>query len=118
MATPESKVKKKVKEILNEYKPYMFMPSMNGYGSSGVPDIVACIQGRFYGIECKANGNKPTKLQLKNLYDIVKAGGVGIVVDEKSVGVFKIMMDNYVSGMGQQTVLDLTLGNETDESKN
>ena len=45
------------------------MPSTGGYGSSGVPDIITCYEGRFIGIECKANGNKPTALQQKNLQD-------------------------------------------------
>ena len=46
---------------------YHCMPATGGYGASGVPDIIACYQGRFIGIECKANGGKPTALQKKHL---------------------------------------------------
>ena len=59
-----------------------FMHPTGGYGSSGIPDIIACYQGRFIGIEAKANGGKPTALQLKNLNDIKNCGGQALVVDE------------------------------------
>jgi len=87
--TPEKKVKLKVKQILKELDCYYFMTSTGGYGSSGVPDIIACYQGRFIGIECKANGNKPTNLQLKNLQDIFNAQGQSLVIDEKNIDMLK-----------------------------
>ena len=87
--TPEAKVKAKVKKILMEMEAYYAMPMGTGFFSSGVPDFLVCKGGLFYGIECKANGNKPTALQLKNLEDIRKAGGVAIVVDESNVDQLK-----------------------------
>lgn len=83
--TPEAKVKKKVKEILKELGVYYTMPVTGGYGNSGVPDFIACFKGRFYGIECKAGGNKPTALQWKHLADIEAAGGVALLIDETNV---------------------------------
>lgn len=80
--TPEKKVKNNVVKILKDIGAYYFYPVASGYGSSGVPDIVACVHGRFVGIECKANGGKPTALQEKNLADIMNTGGVAILVDE------------------------------------
>jgi len=65
------------------------MTSTGGYGSSGVPDIIVCYQGKFIGIECKANGNKPTNLQLKNLQDIFNAQGQSLVIDEKNIDMLK-----------------------------
>jgi hypothetical protein len=85
MATPEKKIKDKAKKILTELGAYFFMPATGGYGASGVPDIIACWKGTFYGIECKANGNKPTALQMKHLTDIHFAGGISIVVDETNI---------------------------------
>jgi Holliday junction resolvase len=52
--TPEAKVKKKVVEQLKSMGAYYFYPVTGGYGASGVPDIVGCFEGRFFGIECKA----------------------------------------------------------------
>ena len=34
--TPEGKVKKKIKEVLDEYGVYYFMPVQHGYGPRGV----------------------------------------------------------------------------------
>ena len=83
--TPEAKVKAKVKKILVELGCYYAMPVTGGFGNSGVPDFLICKQGLFYGIECKANGGKPTALQLKHLDDIRKAGGIALVIDETNV---------------------------------
>lgn len=83
--TPEVKVKKKVVAILKELRAYYFYPVTGGYGGSGVPDIVGCYHGRFFGIECKAGKNKPTPLQLKNLDSIKFVGGAALVVNEDNI---------------------------------
>ena len=83
--TPEAKVKQKVKQILKKHGVYFFNPVTGGYGSSGVPDIVGCYQGRFIGIETKAGKGKPTALQDKNLMDIVNSGGISVIVNEKGI---------------------------------
>ena len=93
MTTPENKVKNKVKKILEEYGAYYFMPTTGGYGRSGVPDIVACLQGKFIGVECKANGNKPTALQEKNLNEIMGVGGFAVLIDEGGIALFRSMLD-------------------------
>lgn len=80
--TPEKKVKDKVTAQLKELGAYYFYPVTGGFGSSGVPDIVGCYRGRFFGIECKAKGNKPTELQKLNLNKIEGAGGIALVIDE------------------------------------
>ena len=54
MATPEAKVKAKVKAILKNLGAYYVMPVTSGYGNSGAPDFLVCIRGKFIGIECKA----------------------------------------------------------------
>ena len=84
--TPEAKVKKKVVEQLKELRAYYFYPVTGGYGRSGVPDIVGCYGGLFFGIECKAGNNKPTPLQEKNLEEINDAGGLDLVINEESMG--------------------------------
>jgi Holliday junction resolvase len=93
MTTPEKKVKDKVKKLLEEYGAYYFMPTTGGYGRSGVPDIVACLRGKFIGIECKANGNKPTALQEKNLMKIMDVGGFAVAVDENGIELFKNLLN-------------------------
>jgi hypothetical protein len=92
--TPEGKVKAKVKKILTELGCYYTMPVTGGYGNSGVPDFIICNAGLFYGIECKANGGKPTALQLKHLDDIRKAGGIALVIDETNVETLRKELEN------------------------
>ena len=72
--TPEAKVKRNVTNQLKLIGAYYFYPATGGYGKSGVPDIVGCYNGNFFGIECKAGKNTPTALQQKNLDDIATAG--------------------------------------------
>ena len=96
--TPEKKIKTKVKNKLDQLDCYYFMPATGGYGASGVPDIIVCYQGTFIGIECKANGNKPTALQTKHLVDITNAGGKSMVIDENNVDLLELMIT------GRQTI--------------
>jgi Holliday junction resolvase len=58
--TPEAKVKRKVTDQLKLIGAYYFFPATGGYGKSGVPDIVGCYNGKFFGIECKA-GKKESR---------------------------------------------------------
>lgn len=83
-ATPEKRVKDKVVGILKDEGAYYFFPATHGYGRSGVPDIVACVSGRFLGIECKAGKNKPTALQVREIESIRKAGGAAVVANEEN----------------------------------
>jgi len=85
MMTPEGKVKKRVKAILDELKVYHFSPMQNGMGRAGIPDIVACHGGKFIGIECKAGNNKPTALQERELNRILNAGGEAYVINEENI---------------------------------
>lgn len=82
MATPESKVKAKIKKILDKHGAYHFSPMSYGMGTSGVPDLICCVYGYFVAIEVKAGKGKPTKLQLYNLDLIRKAGGYATVANE------------------------------------
>jgi len=90
--TPEAKVKKVVVKHLKSMGAYYFYPVTGGYGGSGVPDIVACYDGKFFGIECKAGKNTPTPLQEKNLRDIRKAGGVAVVINEDNMNKVELIL--------------------------
>lgn len=85
MATPEKKVKDKIKKYLNELGCYYAMPATGGYGSSGVPDFLVCYKGKFVGIEAKANGNRPTALQLRHLENIEASKGYSYIIDDTNV---------------------------------
>jgi Holliday junction resolvase len=44
-------------------------------GQAGLPDIIGCRNGKFFGIEVKKPGEEPTPIQLFQLRQIRKAGG-------------------------------------------
>jgi pantoate kinase len=83
--TPEAKVKAKIKAILKAHNIYYAMPIGTGYGNSGVPDFLCCINGRFLAIEAKAGNGKTTALQEKNLEQIRKSRGLTAVIYETNI---------------------------------
>ena len=85
MATPEGKVKIAVVKLLNKYNAYYFFPPANGYGRSGIPDVVCCVKGKFLAIECKARLNKTTALQDREISRIHTAKGHAMVVNERNI---------------------------------
>lgn len=82
--TPEGKVKDKVKKLLKAHGIYFFMPMQNGMGVVGIPDIIACWDGLFMGIETKAPGKikNVTPNQDNQLKLIAAANGIAMVVDD------------------------------------
>ena len=50
------------------------------YGNAGIPDIICCLRGRFYGFEVKTEDGEPTKLQEATIRKIQNAGGTALVV--------------------------------------
>lgn len=94
-ATPESKVKAKIKKLLAEYDVYYAMPIGTMFGNSGVPDFLCCVRGRFLAIEAKAGKGKTTALQEKHLADIREAGGLALVVNEDNLDELKELLCRY-----------------------
>lgn len=95
--TPEAKVKKQVRNKLDELGAYYVMPVTSGYGNSGAPDFLVCFRGRFIGIECKAGDNKPTPLQEKNFAAIETAGGIWMVINELNVDLLEAILYHGIS---------------------
>jgi Holliday junction resolvase len=80
--TPEGKVKRKVVEVLKKHDVWYFFPANNGFGKSGIPDIIAIVDGHFVGVEVKSATGKPTELQKICGKQIEKAGGTWMVVSD------------------------------------
>lgn len=81
MATPEGKVKNKVKEILKAFNAYWHCPVQNGMGAPSL-DFVCCSNGYFFAIETKAGNKQPTPRQESTIADMNKAGGKTFVINE------------------------------------
>ena len=53
------------------------------YTKEGVPDILACIDGVFHGIELKTDTGTASKLQLYNIRKIKDSGGEAYILRPK-----------------------------------
>lgn len=96
--TPEKKVKRKVTALLDSYGVYWFYPVMSGYGSSGIPDLIACVRGRFLAIECKATPkDQPTALQQKNLAQIRSQAGIAVVIHAENIEELRHVIDQIIN---------------------
>ena len=92
--TPEGEVKDQVRKVLDEMGAYYFFPAANGYGRTGIPDVIACYKGHFIGIECKAGSKQPTALQQRELDNIEKAEGTGILINADNIDILKDILEN------------------------
>jgi hypothetical protein len=112
-ATPESKVKAKIHAALKAVDAYAVNYIGGQYANNGTPDILACLNGRFVGIEAKAGRGKPTALQIRALKQIDTAGGVALVINEKNLDYLKECLNdirqarsNYELFAGPQETTD------------
>lgn len=94
--TPEAKVKKQIRKILDTTRCYYAMPIGSGFGNSGVPDFLVCHAGTFVGIEAKAGKGKTTALQEHNLKRIREAGGVAVVINEANIEQLPAMLGDLL----------------------
>lgn len=80
MSGPEKKVEDKIKRYLDSIGAYYLKVHGSMYQPSGTPDILACINGKFVGIEVKRpNGGIVSELQKSKLKKIENAKGVSII---------------------------------------
>jgi hypothetical protein len=106
-ATPEAKVKAKVRQRCGALNIKINTVVMSGYGKSGQLDMYGLYRGRYIGIETKATAkDKPTPLQQLELDDIVAHGGVGLVIHIDNLD----RLDEFVASVdGMHAVLDRCL---------
>lgn len=81
--TPEAKVKEKIRQwlIVNMPGAWRYAPPGGAFGRGGVPDRLGLWRGVFFAIEVKRDHSvKPTALQMKELKDIQKNGGIAAVL--------------------------------------
>lgn len=55
MATPEQDLKRELKRFIEAIGGYWAVVQGGPYSKPGDPDIIACIDGRFVGIEAKTD---------------------------------------------------------------
>lgn len=96
MALIEKTIEDAIKTYLtNRYgdRVYFFKTHGGPYQKRGVPDLVGCLDGHFFGFEVKKPGGKPTRQQEHNIVKIRKAGGITGVVTST------VEVMNYLRGI-------------------
>ena len=69
--TPEGKIKRKLDKVLKQEGVWFFNPQAGPFGRAGIPDKIACIGGKFVGIECKADKTKTKGIPSKQWFFLV-----------------------------------------------
>lgn len=83
----------RVKRYLDKNHAWYVKFFANAYTSSGIPDILCCLNGRFLGVEIKQEKGKPSELQEFHLQKINKCKGVGILLYPSGFEDFKNIID-------------------------
>lgn len=91
------------KQFENQIKAYLKSKNIwyvkyfaNSFTPVGIPDILACVNGRFLGIEVKNEKGKTTKLQNYNLHEIRRCGGVSMVVRPQNFEELKKVVEDLL----------------------
>lgn len=74
----EHSVEDAIRQRIIELGGYVIKNKANSESGKGKPDLSACLNGKYYGIEVKRNDTnvKTTLPQIHNLQQIAKAGGL------------------------------------------
>ncbi|MCM3746558.1 VRR-NUC domain-containing protein [Paenibacillus pasadenensis] len=78
-ARKESSIQTSIIRFLRGLGAYVVNHHGGLYSAAGVPDILACVNGRAVYIEVKRDGGELSVLQEQHLLRIKKAGGLAIV---------------------------------------
>ena len=89
----EKQFENKIKTYLQNNDCYFVKYFANRMTKVGVPDLLACINGYFVGIEVKAESGTPSELQKHNRELIKFAGGIGIILYPQDWDLFKEMVE-------------------------
>ena len=94
----EKNFENKIKAYLKSKGCYFVKYHGNAYSTSGTPDILACVNGFFLGIEVKAQNGRFDKegLQADKIDDIRKAGGFAYVVYPSGWDKLKAIIDGLL----------------------
>ena len=76
----ENRIKKFLSSLPNTY---YFKYWAGPYSKSGIPDIIACVNGHFVGIEVKGPNGHPSELQKRNIRLIQESNGYACIVYPK-----------------------------------
>lgn len=75
----EAQIKRDIKRYLESVGAFWSAVKGGAHSKTGDPDLIACHQGRYYGIEAKTDIGRQSEWQKLRQAEIEKAGGVYIL---------------------------------------
>lgn len=87
-----------------------------GFQKSGIPDLLACINGIMVAIEIKGSRGTPSELQKLNISRINKSGGIGVFLYPEGFEQFKELLKGVIN-CGIHTAALIALKNASESSK-
>lgn len=90
----EKRFENKIKRYLERRGAWFVKFFANAYTHKGIPDILACINGYFVGIEVKAPNGKASEIQIFNIRKINAAGGFAFVLYPSAFEQFKQFVED------------------------
>lgn len=72
-------LKNKIRKLIKQLGGYVLSLPAGSATGKGRTDLVACVQGRFIGMEVKTGNAKATPLQLDNMAEIRASGGLALI---------------------------------------
>lgn len=76
--TSERSIKNAIVKALRARGAYVLVTT--GVSDVGTPDIIACLDGRFYAFEVKNEEGRVSRMQVHRLDQVSRASGVAAVV--------------------------------------
>lgn len=81
---PEKQFENQIKKFLDKLpKTWYFKVWSGPYSKSGIPDIIACVNGHFIALEVKAENGRASELQKRNIRLINNCNGKAYIVYPK-----------------------------------
>jgi Holliday junction resolvase len=100
----EAQFQKKVLEFLRAQNIWYVKYWGGGqFTKAGIPDILACVNGHFVGIELKSETGRLSKLQEYNLDRIKEAGGQSFILRPSGFEAFKDFIRGEVNQCNSAT---------------
>ncbi len=99
---PESRLQLRIRhELEHQVGGFWFKTHGGPYQDSGLPDLIGCRGGLFFGFEVKTPDGEPTKLQLETIKKIqMNGGGIAQVIVSPEEAILVVRQALAISGKG------------------
>lgn len=108
--TAEKTFENKVKKYIEDQGGWQVKFFANRMTKTGIPDILACINGYFLAVEVKAKNGKPSELQKYHVKKINDAGGYAIILYPQDWELFKQLvkrLNSHVWTLARQSIREI-----------